>query len=70
MLYVLKDYAQARKFLTHAEEKLDTVPVEGLRIFEESLIKRMLADLPAEEEKDGEEETVGLKATNDAEKNE
>ena len=67
VLYVLKDYAQARKFLTHAEEKLDTVPVEGLRIFEESLITRMLADLPAEEEKDGEEETVGLKATNDAE---
>ena len=62
VLYVLKDYAQARKFLLHAEEKLDTVPVEGLRIFEEELIKKMLADLPEEEK--AEEQAADVTAEN------
>ena len=48
VLYVLKDYKQAHKFLTHAKDKLDTCPVEGLRLFEEKLVDKMLADIPAE----------------------
>lgn len=47
VLYVLKDAAQAEKFLSHAQDLLADCKVEGQKKFEERLIGKMLADVSA-----------------------
>ena len=47
VLYVLKDVAQAEKFLSHAQDLLADCKVEGQKKFEERLIGKMLADVSA-----------------------
>ena len=49
VLYVLKDGAQAEKFIARAEELAADCKVAGQRKFEEKLLLKMRADLPAAE---------------------
>ena len=60
VLYVLKDAAQAEKFIGYAEELSEDCKVAGQKLFEEKLLAKMKADVqtapPAEEERAAEEE--------------